>query len=87
MHLSETSIYVLVMLVVAIVILIINDATKRLAVRKAEAKGRKVNPAWKNNRTSWALVVSLLLGVPLLLVLRPYLSRLPVSLGWAFATA
>jgi len=87
MHLPETPIYVLLIFAVAIVILVINDATKRHAVRKAEAKGRKVNPAWKNNRTSWGLVVSLLLGVPLLLFLEPYLSRLPVSLGWALAMA
>ena len=58
MEIPEGFLCMLAMVVVVTIILVINDATKRNAVRTAKAKGRKVNPAWKDNQTTWGSVIS-----------------------------
>ncbi len=56
---TNEAIFVGVMLVVALVIVVVNDWTKARAYRKAERMGRKPRALWENHRTSWSWVSTL----------------------------
>ena len=67
----------LAFLLVAVVIVVLNDLVKRRLVRKAIHSKVKPPARFRNNRTSWTLVLVLVVGSPLLLYVKFFTNWIP----------
>lgn len=88
MQARTTFTWTIALVIVAIAVVILNDRHKARVVRRARTKGRRPAARYLNYKTSWGLVLSLLIGTTLVLyaalMARPFLRVLPIIVVAAF---